>query len=57
MLEVPYKEAVETFDALRSYFSYYFRSLCGILKIKLEGTPEDWRSLAFEAENPGRQNG
>jgi len=37
-------------DAVRSYFSYTFRGLCGIPTIKLEGTPQDWRSLAERAE-------
>ncbi len=33
-------------DAVRSYFDYTFYGLCGIPAIKLEGTPQDWRSLA-----------
>jgi len=38
-------------DAMEPYFSYRLgRVICGIPTIELEGTPEDWRSLADRAE-------
>jgi hypothetical protein len=33
-------------DAMQSYFSYEFKTLCGIPHIALEGTPDDWAQLA-----------
>jgi Domain of unknown function (DUF4419) len=33
-------------DTLHAYFSYEVRTVCGIPTITLEGTPEDWRSIA-----------
>jgi len=33
-------------DAMQSYFSYEFATLCGIPQVVLEGTPEDWETLA-----------
>ncbi|MDB5350128.1 MAG: hypothetical protein JWN86_1375 [Planctomycetota bacterium] len=37
-------------DAMRSYFDYALHTLCGIPAIALEGTTEDWQSLAGRAE-------
>jgi Domain of unknown function (DUF4419) len=37
-------------DAVRSYFDYTFYGLCGIPAIKLDGTTQDWRSLAERVE-------
>lgn len=36
-------------DAMKCYFSYSVHSYCGIPEITLEGTPEDWESLAARA--------
>lgn len=32
-------------EAMQSYFDYELSTKCGIPSIKLEGTPEDWRSI------------
>jgi len=32
-------------DAMKSYFDYRVRTMCGIPQITLEGTPEDWQKL------------
>lgn len=37
-------------DAVKSYFVYEVHSLCGIPSITLEGTVEDWQSLADRVE-------
>jgi hypothetical protein len=37
-------------DAVRSYFGYAFHTRCGIPAVTLEGTPEDWLSIAERAE-------
>lgn len=37
-------------DAMQRYIEYEFRSLCGIPAITLQGTVEDWQSLADRAE-------
>jgi hypothetical protein len=37
-------------DAMRSYFTYDMETLCGIPAITLEGTPEDWQTIADRAE-------
>ncbi len=37
-------------DAVKSYFAYEVHSLCGIPSITLEGTVEDWQSLADRVE-------
>ena len=36
-------------DAMQSYFSYEFISLCGIPRVTLTGTPDDWRSIRTRA--------
>ena len=36
--------------AMRSYFDYVLGTRCGIPTITLEGTPDDWRTLADRAE-------
>jgi hypothetical protein len=36
-------------DALQSYFSFVCHSACGIPQIVLEGTPNDWQTLAERA--------
>ena len=41
-------------DAMQSYFEYEVVSLCGIPTIKLEGTVEDWRSIAQRVEEFAR---
>jgi hypothetical protein len=33
-------------DAVQSYFSYEFATACGIPQVVLEGTPDDWETLA-----------
>src|SRR5262249_1484498 len=33
-------------DAVRSYFSYEFETVCGIPQIVLEGTADDWQLVA-----------
>ncbi len=40
-------------DAMQSYFAYDVISLCGIPAIILEGTPEDWQTVAERAERFG----
>ncbi|MEG4499825.1 DUF4419 domain-containing protein [Microcoleus sp. F10-C6] len=37
-------------DAMQSYFEYELMTFCGIPTIKLEGTVEDWRSIAQRVE-------
>jgi Domain of unknown function (DUF4419) len=37
-------------DAMRSYFTYDMDTLCGIPAVSLEGTPEDWQTVADRAE-------
>lgn len=37
-------------DAVRDYFSYAVRSICGIPTITLEGTPDDWKKLRARVE-------
>ncbi|MDB5349957.1 MAG: hypothetical protein JWN86_1204 [Planctomycetota bacterium] len=37
-------------DAMKSYFDYVLQTLCGITAITLEGTSEDWETLAVRAE-------
>jgi hypothetical protein len=37
-------------DAMQGYFEYELLSLCGIPRITLTGTPEDWRSIRARAE-------
>jgi hypothetical protein len=37
-------------EAMQYYFSYNVRTLCGIPYVVVEGTPEDWASLAQRAE-------
>ncbi len=41
-------------DAMQSYFSYEFATLCGIPQIVLEGTPEDWAMLAERTRGIGQ---
>ncbi len=41
-------------DAMQSFFSYEFHTLCGIPKIVLEGTPDDWSVLAERTRGLGR---
>lgn len=41
-------------DAMQSYFEYEVITLCGIPTIKLEGTVEDWRSIAQRVEEFAR---
>jgi hypothetical protein len=41
-------------DAVRSFFSYEFRTPCGIPQIVLEGTTEDWATLAQRTCGLGR---
>ena len=36
-------------DAMQAYFTYEFHTICGIPSITLEGTPDDWRSIAERA--------
>jgi hypothetical protein len=40
-------------DAMQSYFTYDMDTFCGIPAITLEGTPEDWQSIADRAEQFG----
>lgn len=37
-------------DAMQSYFNYDFLSICGIPSITLEGTVDDWESIATRAQ-------
>jgi hypothetical protein len=37
-------------DAMQSYFDYDFVSICGIPSITLEGTVDDWESIATRAQ-------
>jgi hypothetical protein len=41
-------------DAMQSYFSYEFHTLCGIPRIVLEGAADDWVMLAERARGLGR---
>lgn len=41
-------------DAMQSFFSYEFHTLCGIPQIALEGTTEDWEKLAERTRGIGR---
>jgi hypothetical protein len=41
-------------DAMQSYFEYEVITRCGIPTIKLEGTVEDWRSIAQRVEEFAR---
>jgi hypothetical protein len=41
-------------DAVQSYFSYGFRTLCGIPQIVLEGTAADWQAVADRTRTLGR---
>lgn len=38
-------------DSMKSYFKYGMRTMCGIPKITLEGTPEDWMNIRTRVEN------
>lgn len=38
-------------DAVRSYFTYEFRSFCGIPSVTLLGTEDDWRRMRVRVEN------
>jgi hypothetical protein len=40
-------------DAMQSYFTYDMDTFCGIPAITLEGTPEDWQTVADRAEQFG----
>jgi hypothetical protein len=40
-------------DAMRSYFAYDMDTFCGIPAVTLEGTPEDWQTVADRAEQFG----
>ena len=42
--------AITLLDAVESFFEYRFYSLCGIPEITLEGTVEDWETLADRVE-------
>jgi len=37
-------------DAMKSYFDYTMRTLCGFPSITLEGTVDDWKNLLHRAE-------
>jgi hypothetical protein len=41
-------------DAMQSFFSYEFHTMCGIPQIVLEGTPDDWAALAERAKGIGQ---
>jgi hypothetical protein len=41
-------------DAMKSYFSFEMLTLCGIPQITLEGTSDDWESLAERTRQMGR---
>jgi hypothetical protein len=41
---------VTLLDAMKSYFRYGLRFVCGIPSITLEGTPADWQEVAARAE-------
>jgi hypothetical protein len=41
-------------DAMKSYFEYELHSMCGIPRIVLEGTTDDWIKLAERAQGLGR---
>jgi hypothetical protein len=42
--------AVVLLDAMKSYFDYDMETECGIPAITLEGTPEDWQTVADRVE-------
>jgi hypothetical protein len=48
--------AVVLLDAMQSFFDYDMETLCGIPAITLEGTPEDWQSVADRTEQFGSLN-
>ncbi|WP_018557875.1 MULTISPECIES: DUF4419 domain-containing protein [unclassified Streptomyces] len=49
---------VALMDVVSPYYRFRWQSLCGIPRIRLEGTPEDWRLLAARArELAGRFEG
>jgi len=37
--------SVVLMDGMQRYFSYVLRSACGIPRVTLEGTPDDWRAI------------
>lgn len=41
---------VALMDSFSSYFEYTMRCICGIPKITIEGTPEDWQRIRARAE-------
>lgn len=41
---------VALMDGFKDFFDYSFRCVCGIPKITLEGTPEDWHRIRSRAE-------
>jgi hypothetical protein len=44
-------------DAMKSYFDYCVRTLCGIPEVILEGTAEDYALIKEKAENIGNEYG
>jgi hypothetical protein len=44
---------VALMDAMRSYFEYECRTICGIPQVILEGEPEDWRRLREKTSRLG----
>jgi len=47
---------VTMMDVVQSYFSYEFRTMCGIPEITIEGSKEDWKTLYNKAEKLGEFN-
>jgi hypothetical protein len=43
--------AIITMASMKAYFSYGFSIYCGIVKVTLEGTKEDWQKIASRLEN------
>jgi hypothetical protein len=41
---------VTLLDAMREYFRYAVRFVCGIPEVTLQGTPDDWREIASRVE-------
>ena len=41
-------------DAMQSFFSFHFETLCGIPQIRLEGAPADWERLAERTKGIGQ---
>lgn len=41
-------------DAMQSFFSYEFHTMCGIPQVVLEGTADDWEKLAERTRDLGR---